>query len=225
MGLLDRFSNPVWYKASKLDKNRQRIVATVIGSYDAFRQLVEQELVRPLESFLKESGNVTRASNNELTASLRTQLIDEASLGLLRCCSCPSDDPDGGLPSVIVQGLPEIWATFLLADMNHRLRRSSPSVLEQVHYSKDPDEARTQVLIKWIEILGVTTPSFVNRLNLGGFASTWHRIAVSFIAGMLKGSSRVPEEVLISKARRVAAGIPPHRESITVYMIERLAEA
>jgi hypothetical protein len=225
VGLLDRFSNPIWHKISKLDKNQQCILAAFICPYDFLRQSVKQELVSPLQSFLKESGIVATTGSISLTPELTAQLVEEALLGLLRCCSCPAADPGGRLTSTMVQGLPEMWGTFVLADINHRLNRSSPNVLEETHYSKDPDEARTQVLIRWMEILGVKSPSFVPQVNANGFAAAWSGSVESFVSGMLKGTSRVPEEVLLARARRDAAAIPAHRAALIEYIIGRLRTA
>ena len=41
MWVLDRFSNPLWYKVSRLDKPRRRTVATALCAYDFLRQQVE----------------------------------------------------------------------------------------------------------------------------------------------------------------------------------------
>ena len=190
MGLLGRLSNPVWNKVSKLDTNRQRIVATVICSYGHLRQAIEEELVAPVESVLKASGIVPTAMDAGLSAESRAQLRDEALVGLLRCCKCPASDPSGRLPAKIVNGLAELWGACALADINHRLKRPSPMVLDQTHYSRDSDEARTQVLTKWMQILGVAAPSFVSQANACGFAGASDSLVNSFIAGALRRGLR-----------------------------------
>ncbi len=223
MGLLDKLFNPVWYKISKLDANRQRIVAAVLCGYDFCRQNVEMELVAPLESFLKTNHISAVVGPQGLNANLKIQLIDEAIVGLCRCFKRPDPDSINKLSSNIVQYLPEVWGIFVLADINHRLQRNSSEVLDQTHYSKDSDEARTQVLVKWMNVLGVTSPSFITQVNAYGFAIAWERMAQSFIGGMLKGLSRSSSEDILSKAEKLAADIPAHRIGLTKNFIERLA--
>lgn len=221
MGLLDRFSSPIWYRASKLPKDRQYALAVVISGYDFLCNAVREQLIPPLKSVLERGDMLRNAGNKRLTPEITQQLVEEALVGLLRCCSVPCADPSGKLSSVFLEALPQVWGTFVLADINHRLGRSAPNVLEQTGYSSDPDEARTQLLVKWMATLGVESPSFVVELNLKGFASAWKLLAGHFVQGTLKGISRTPVEVVLSKARRVAAQIPPHRAALMEYIIER----
>jgi hypothetical protein len=139
MWLLDMFQNPLWYGVSRLTLDRQRIVATTVCSFDFLRLQVEKKLVGPVELFLKENPNVGRASGGEPSSGLRTELADEALLGLLRCCQCPSSDPGHKLPPDVVVGLADLWGTFVLADISHRRQFPMPSTLEKTRYSVDPD--------------------------------------------------------------------------------------
>jgi hypothetical protein len=219
MALLDRFANPLWHKVSKLDSQRQRVFAVVVTSYDFCRRTVEHELVLENEPAIRQ----WIPAHTPLTAELRTELTDEALLGLLRCCTCPERDGTGKLPAGVVQGLPEVWGTFVLADVNFRLKRSSPNVLSDTHYSTNKDEARTQVLTSWMKMLGIASPSFVTDINARGFGLKWQELGDSFVGGMLKSFLRTPDDVILSKARRVAAEIPLYRRRMTEYFIDRLA--
>jgi len=220
MWLLDRFSNPLWYKASRLGKARRRTVATALCAYDFLRQQTEKKLIGPVESFLRENPHASTVAGIGLTAALRTQLADEALLALLWSCTCPAFDPGLKLPRELVIRLPEVWGAFVLGDVNHRLNRSAPATLDQTGYSEDPAEAQAQVLERWKEILGVADPEFVPRLNAGGFAEAWGWLAQMFIADTLEGMAAVPDKMLFSQARRVVSTIPPHCATL----VERLVE-
>ncbi len=220
MTLLDRFTNPLWYRASKLDPYRQRIVASVICASGWYRQQVQESLVGPLESFLK--GSSLRPT--PLSTEDKIRLTDEALVALFRCCKCPSLDPGGRLPAAILRGLPELLGCLALADINHRLNRSSPNVLDGTHYSKDPAEVRTQVLVKWMEILAITSPLFVTIVTTRGFADAWGGQVDHSMSGMLKGQARVEDEKLIASGRRHAAQIPPGQATIIECLISRLAK-
>jgi CheY-like chemotaxis protein len=225
MGSLDRFLNPVWYRATKLDSHRQLIIAIVIGSYGFCRQYVHEELISPLQSFLGARGLENVVTGGNLTADIETALTDEALVALLRSCMCPTIDPSGKLPSRVLQSLPGVWGTFVLADINYRLTRNSPTTLDETPYSKDPNEARVQMLTKWMQILGVSTPSFATRLNASGFAGSWDGLSKTMMSGMLTGLSRTPDDALILTGRRVASEVPAHRRVLTEYFIDRLAKS
>jgi hypothetical protein len=114
---------------------------------------------------------------------------------------------------------------FGLADCNHRLKRAQPETLKGSPYSSDPDEARTQVLVKWAEILGLTQSDFVMDANRHWFLEQWSGMTAAMIAGFLKGFGRTPDEIVLKKARSEAASIPEHRLAKARYMVERLATA
>ena len=224
MWLLDRFSNPLWYKASRLDKRRRRTVATTLCAYDFLCQLVEKKLIGPLETYLREHRDPSHIGI-ELTAAVRTELVDEALMALLWSCTCPAFDPGLKLPREVVPHLPEIWGGFVLADVNHRLNRSTPATLDQTGYAEDPAAAHQQVLSRWCAILNISAPEFADRVDAGGFAEAWDWLARMFIADTLDGMAAIPDRMLFSQARRIAGATPLHRVALVDRLIERVAGA
>ena len=222
MWVLDRFTNPLWYKVSRLDKSRRRTVATALCAYDFLRQQVEKKLVGPVESYLRETRDPSKAGIG-LTTGVRTQLVDEALMALLWSCTCPAFDPGLKLSRVVVVHLPEVWGSFVLADVNHRLNRSSPDALDKTGYSEDPAEAHAQVLSRWSEVLGLADPEFASRVNAAGFAEAWDWLAQMFVADTLDGMAAIPDRLLFSQARRLAYAIPPQRAMLIESLIEQIA--
>ena len=221
---LDRFSNPLWYKASRLDRRRRRTVATTLCAYDFLRQQVEKKLVGPLETYLREHRDPSRVSIG-LTGAVRTELVDDALMALLWSCTCPAFDPGLKLPPEVVPHLPEIWGGFVLADVNHRLNRTTPATLDQTGYAEDPGAARQQVLSRWRAILNISAPEFADRVNAGGFAEAWDWLAQMFIADTLDGMAAIPDRMLFSQARRIGGVTPPHRVELVERFIDRVAGA
>ncbi len=211
MWLLDRFSHPLWYKVSRLDKARRRTVATALCAYDFLRQQVEKKLVGPVESYLAQHPDSSKATGRALTVPLRTQLVDEAMMALLWSCTCPAFDPGLKLPREVVVHLPEVWGGFVLGDVNHRLSRTSPDTLDKTGYSEDPSEAHQQVLGRWSEILAISDLEFAGQVNETGFAEAWAWLAQMFVADTLSGMAAIPDRLLFSQARRVCDVTPPHR--------------
>lgn len=222
MWLLDRYSNPLWHKASRLDKRGRRTVATTLCAYDFLRQQVEKKLIGPVESDLREKRNPKQAGIG-LSTAVRTELVDEALMALLWSCTCPAFDPGLKLPRELVPHLPEVWGGFILGDVNHRLDRSIPATLDKTGYSEDPAQARQQVLGRWRGIFSISDPEFANRVNAGGFAEAWDWLAQMFIADTLAGMAEIPDRMLFSQARRIAGSAPPHRAALIEKLIQRIA--
>jgi hypothetical protein len=224
MWLLDRFSNPLWYKASRLDKRRRRTVATTLCAYDFLRQQVDKKLVGPVETYLRENRDPSHAGIG-LTVAVRTELVDEGLMALLWSCTCPAFDPGLKLPREVVPHLPEIWGSCVLADVNHRLNRSTPATLDQTGYSEDPAAAHQQVLSRWSEILNISAPEFADKVNAGSFAEAWDWLAQIFIADTLDGMAAIPDRLLFTQARGIAGSTPPHRVALVERLIAQVAGA
>lgn len=224
MWLLDRFSNPLWYKISRLDKPRRRTVATTLCAYDFLRQQAEKKLLGPVETYLREKRDPAQDGIG-LTVAVRTQLVDEALMALLSSCTCPAFDPGLKLPREVVVHLPEVWGSFVLADVNHRLARSAPATLDKTGYSEDPAEAHRQALDRWGEILNVSDLEFAGRVNAAGFAEAWDWLAQMFTADTLDGMAAIPDRMLFSQARRIAGATPAHRVDLVDQLIVRTAAA
>ena len=225
MWVLDRFSNPLWYKISRLDKPRRRTVATTLCAYDFLHQQVEKRLIGPVESYLSGNPDASAVAGRALTVELRTQLVDEALMALLWSCTCPAFDPGMKLPREVVIHLPEVWGSFVLGDVNHRLNRSSPDTLDKTGYSEDPAEAHVQVLSRWSEILGVTDPEFARQVNVNGFAEAWDWLAQMFVADTLDGMAAIPDRMLFSQARRVSSATPAQRAVLVEQFVQQVAGA
>ena len=223
MWVLDRFSNPLWYKISRLDKTRRRIVATTLCAYDFLRQQVEKKLVGPVELYLSTNPDASKVAGRALTVELRTRLVDEALMALLWSCTCPAFDPGLKLPREVVVHLPEVWGSFVLGDVNHRLNRAVPDTLDKTGYSENPAEAHVQVLGRWIENLGVTDPEFADHVNANGFAEAWDWLAQMFVADTLDGMAAIPDRMLFSQARRVSSTTPPHRAVLVERFLQQIA--
>jgi hypothetical protein len=224
MWFLDRFSNTLWYKASRLHKRRRRAVATTLCAYDFLRQQVDKKLVGPVESYLRENRDPSHVGIG-LTVAVRAGLVDEALMALLWSCTCPAFDPGLKLTREVVPHLPEIWGSFVLADVNQRLNRNTPATLDQIGYSEDPASAHQQVLSRWREILNIPDPEFADRVDASGFAEAWHWLAQMFIADTLDGMAAIPDRLLFSQARRISSTTPPHRVALVERLIARVAGA
>ena len=218
MGLFERFTNPAWHRVSALDSDHQLIAALMITGYGMLRQTLKENLFEPLEK----SGLVSQGS---LNPDVRERLIDEAAIGLMKSLQIPESDPNGKLPRRVISSLPQVWGTFALADKSNRLKHPEPDLLKDTRYSEDADEARTQVLVEWSNILHSAQPNFVMEANKRWFFKAWTELSDAYMGGTLLAFGRVPKEVLLKKARSVSEEIPAHRIPKTISLIEIMAKA
>jgi hypothetical protein len=218
MSIFERFTNPVWHRVSALDSSHQLIAALMISGYGMLRQALKENLVEPLEK----SGLVSQGS---LNPDVREQLIDEAAIGLMKSLQIPESDPNGKLPSRVLSALPQVWGTFALADKSNRLKHSESQLLKDTQYSVDADEARTQVLVEWNKILRSAQPNFVMEANKRWFFRAWAELSVAYMGGTLIAFGRIPQEILLKKARSLSEAIPAHRIPKTISLIEIMAKA
>jgi hypothetical protein len=215
MGLFARFTNPLWYEISKLDGEKKFLYAVLLTTYPVCRHTVNDSFVKPFESWLKGDGRrfLTTPDFPGLTDLQREQLIDEALVALLRCSKYVRNSSEGRITDSQVQMLPDILGVLVLNDAKSRGQRGLPDVLEQTSYSTEPDDARTQLLLKWMGLLRVSDPDFVRLATLRCFGE-WRNTASSLLGGFLLAISRNSDDFLYSSAQREAARLPAHQATV-----------
>ena len=227
MGILDRFTNPVWHEAAKLPKHQQVIVAALINSHGYLREAAGENLVDVLlfNSRIPPHKRLVIGDKQSWASQNKEFFVDEAVVGMLRSCKRPLRDLSGKLSDRIASAMPDLIATFALSDANNRSQRSAPNILDDTDYSTDPDEAREQVLLKWRDMLGITNPTFVRNANNLGFAEAWDKFSETFFDGWLIGMGRVSDDEIINRARKDAAIMPLHLKPIAMYATKRIKES
>lgn len=212
MGLFDRFTNPLWREISRLEGERKFLYAVLLTTYPVCRLTVNDTFVIPCESWLKAEGRRFLATPDfpGFTDAQREQLIDEAVIALLRCSKHIRNNSGAKLSDSQVQILPDVLGVIALNDAKSRRHQVLPDVLDKTSYSTEPDDARTQLLLKWMDLLHVSDPDFVRLATLRCFRE-WRTTASSLLGGFLLAISRNSEEVLFSSAQREAARLPEHQ--------------
>lgn len=212
MTSLDRFLNPVWHEISKLEDDDQLAVSTIVVTYGASRHSVSTRIIEPFEEVF------ALAAPSVDLRSKRRSLLDEAFLGLCRCCTRPIADPAGRLQSAIVQALPELWASLALSDAG-----GCQLTLDGTGYSADVDEARTQVAVKWMSILKVTDAGFIRNLAAQGYVQSWGAATSHLVNGLLIGVGRTAAAAVVSNAKRDMAKMHHRQRAVVMYLASRVA--
>ena len=221
-GFFDRFTNPLWHEISKLDREKKFLYAVLLTMYPVCRKTVNDSFVQPCESWLRAEGHrfLTLPDLPALSDIQREELIDEALIALLRCSKDIRNNSGGKLTDLQVQNLPDVLGVLALNDAKHRGQASLPDVLEKTSYSTEPDEARTQVLLKWMALLRISDADFVRLATLRCFGE-WGSTASSLLGGFLLAIARNSDEFVMSSAQREAAHLPAHQMALLRGLVRR----
>jgi len=212
MGLFDRFTNPLWHDIARLDGQKKFLYAVLLTTYPVCRHTVNESFVKPCESWLKAEGRrfLKQPDFRGFTEGERERLVDETLVALLRCSKLVRNNSGGRLTDSQVELLPDTLGVLALNDARNRGQHGVPDVLEETAYSTEPDDARTQLLLKWTTVLGISDPDFVRLVTLRCFGE-WRSTASSLVAGFLLAISRNSEDFLFSSAQREAGRLPTHQ--------------
>lgn len=224
MGLLDKLLNPVWRRIEQLDDARKVSVSFIIVANGFWRSALEDELVKPFERLC--NGAATAALRRDgqkivpLAQQIRERLIDEALLACLSACR-RSSLPQGTIHSFDPSVLPDAIGCIALAEINSRLKRTKPDVLEGTGYSLDTDEARTQLLLAWMKILQLSDANFVGVVAASFFQEKWATCTDALLAGSLKAIGRNDPDVLYNRARQDLSAFSPRAKAVVDHLARR----
>lgn len=227
MRLLDRFLNPLWHKIDGLEDAKKADVAAIICFNGGLRYAINDDLIKPFEQFcdtfdspalLRNKGKIT-----PLPVEIRERLIDEALLACLRSC-CRS-----GLPGDVMQTLdpsliPDLLACIAQEEIKYRRACETPEMMESLEYSKDPEEARVQLILTWMRILGINNAKFVYLVTTAFFQKKWADFTESMLTGMLIGCGRTELSERFARARAECAAFSAPRRAYMRYMVDRITE-
>jgi len=224
---LDRFLNPLWHRIDGLEDAKKADVAAIIAINGGLRFAVDEELIKPFEQFCDNfESPVLRRDNRKiipLPAGTRQRLIDEALLACLRSC-CRSGLPGDVMRTLDPSLIPDLLACIAKEEINYRRARERPEMLESTEYSKDPEEARAQLLLTWMRILELKDAKFVYLVTTAFFQKKWADFTESMLAGILIGCGRTELRVRFAFVRAECAAFSAPRRAYMRYMVDRIAE-
>lgn len=234
MRLFDRLLNPAWHRVGALSEQGQFEIAVLVMLHGGLRRILRVQLVDPIEKLfdpkvplsIRESsfGELLREGRQliPLTPAMHDRLVDEAELAFLRCSQ---GKPVGNIAfrimntSVIIDGV----GVIALAEIKTRTAKSLPDVLEAVGYSRDPDECRVQLAIALTSELGLKKPEWPSFLA-GLLEGPWKLACDHGLQGIATGVSRVPRDVLMSRAREECNALNAQAKGAVMYLAESIAK-
>lgn len=226
MGLFDNLFNPVWSKVAKLPMEKQVSFSIVVNCYGLMRWKFREVIADVINSAGQKgigdaSGRKIHAS--QLSEDQMERLINSFSLGVLTSQRPIADDSSKKLkyfpPDMLVNMLiilfqmDEKYHTGINRSINH----------EDNPYSKNSDEARTQVIASWIKVLKINDPEFPRAINLSGFLSVWDDYVLALISGFLMAVERTSNADIIDRAKTECGNMPDHIKVFFVDLANRMA--
>lgn len=201
MGLFDKFLNPLGHKFSKLSPSKKKHVAGIILIYGAACSAILERLINPLQGII----------NKKLNKSIKESLVDETLVAILKCCKMPTSESLGDYWKYEPELLRNILGAFVL--FKDDASSTQTVTLEKSIYSCDPDEARTQLALKWKEILNIKDTTFILDVNEKILIKNWNTFTNIFIKGILTGFDRLTDDILFKKTKEELAELPQGRHA------------
>jgi len=139
-----------------------------------------------------------------------TLLIDLVVMGILNSSQIPEMDPSRKLKYISPKKFVEMIFTVFQFDLEYQSQKKYLIDFTCDSISQNPDEARTQVIVFWMQVLNTSDPEVAKTLNIYGFVQQWNQFSQSFISGLLTGLGRISTEELFDKARNECKEIHRH---------------
>lgn len=222
MALLDRLINPLWHKIDSLEIGQKCVVAAVLNIHGFFRGAIDDTLVKPFAKLCSESESPAFRIGSQrivpLSPTNRERLVDEALVAFL--CACRRSNLPEISQSMNSSLVPDAVGCLALAEINSRLGRTKPESLDQTDYSRDPEEARTQLLLKWMEILNLRDTNFVGVVTTAFFAQEWEKCTEALVSGAFRAVMRSPS-AMFTRARTDCSALSPRGRTVIEYLVKR----
>lgn len=191
MSLFERFLNPLWIPVESLCPEDRLAVASLIVTVGGWRSVIDENFVGVLIERLS-----TEASR---VADSRPALRAHASAAILACARVPDGTPPKA-PTFNWFGYREALQMLIASEEAKYLKELRPG------YSSEPATARTQLLVRACSLVSSTSPDLAQRLARGPIGEAWAQAVQAGLSGMALAIGRVPDEVVLARAKRELAG-------------------
>jgi len=219
----DRLPDPLMTKIEELPPQHRLTAYFCVLGYDLLRFTLLETLVKPFcVSLSTEIAPVRLTLPDE---ALNTHLVDEALVAFLRCCNRPSQSPEGWFLSFSPEEFVQLMGLFALADKGDHLGSREPETLTGVHYSEDPNTARRQLMVTWLELLNVVDVEAGGRALRSANLAGWYALTEYYIRNVVFSTvSRLSLEQALARSRELVGDLPPHRRRLVEDLVLGLSQ-
>lgn len=226
MGLFDNLFNPIWKKVAKLPEEKQVSFSMVVTSYGYIRWQLKETIIDVIHKTGQRGirgGAGQPIHSSRITENQLQRLTNTYALGFLSSFRMIGEDPSSKLKIISPSKLAYILLMPFQMDENYQTGVKISIDPEDCKYSKNADEARTQVIAAWMKILKINDPEFPRIVNLSGFLTKWDESAQALIPGMLKGIGITDNVTIINRAKKECASMPDYLIGFFYELADRMA--
>lgn len=210
MGFFEKLFSPLKSRFKKMDTLMQNRVAISVGLAGLAQRAAENEL---LPKLLTVRGT---AISPEVTKKIATELA----IGVVACVRIPDKRVLNDVWGLEGEALRQMVAMLVFSE-----NADPRQVLENAQYSSNSDEARVQVLLSVIRLVGIKNDTLITRLNTQAFGKEWNGFATEFVDGAITGFKRVQRAAMIESVAGKLESLSPRGQVLVEELVKRCAEA
>ena len=175
MGFFKKLFSPLKSRFKNMDTLMQNQVAISVGLAGVAQRVVENELLPKLLTVL----------GSAISAKTKKKITTELAIGILACARIPDKRVLNDVWGLEGEMLRQMVAMLIFSES-----ADPRQVLEKARYSSNPDEARVQVLLSIIRLVGAKDDTLITRINTLEFGNAWSGFATESIDGVITGFKR-----------------------------------
>ena len=178
------------------------------------------------------AGFAQRAGENELlpkllpvlgtsiSPELKKKITTELAFGVVACVRMPDRLILSDVWGLEGEALRQMVAMLVFSE-----NADSRQVLENARYSSNPDEARVQVLLAIVRLVGSKDDTLIARINTEAFGKEWNGFATEFVDGSITGLKRAPRSAVIESMAGKLGLLSPRGQALIEEFLKKCAEA
>ena len=155
-----------------------------------------------------------------MSSEIKKKIATELAIGMVACVRIPDKTVLNDVWGLEVEALRQMIAMLVLSES-----ADSRQVLVNAQYSSNPDEARVQVLLSVIRLVGVKDDALITRLNSREFGAEWNGFATEFVDGAITGFKRAKRPAMIESVFGKVGELSPRGQALVEELIKRCANA
>lgn len=188
-------------------QNRVAILVTLAGFA---RRAAEDQLLPKLLTVL----------GTAISPEIKGRIAAELAIGVVACVRIPDQTVLKDVWELEGEALRQMIAMLVLSES-----ADSRQVLESAQYSSNPDEARVQVLLSVIRLVGIKDDTLITRLNTRDFGKEWNGFATEFVDGAITGFKRAQRAAMIESVAGKLESLSPRGQALVEEFVKRWADA
>lgn len=206
VGFFRKLFSPLKSRFRKMDTLMQNRVAISVTLAGFAQRAAENELLPKLLTVLGAA----------ISPEIKKKIGTELAIGLVACVRIPDKRVLTDVWGLEGEALRQMVAMLVFSES-----ADSRQVLENAQYSSNPDEARIQVLLSIIRLVGIKDDTIITRINTQAFGKDWNGFAAEFVDGSITGFKRAQRAAVIESVAGKLESLSPRGQALIEELIMR----